>query len=56
MYHNFIGIDIAQKDFVVSIHRKKKTSTNLNNHTGFDELLNAYPLIKQYTLVVLETT
>ncbi|MGQ4003130.1 hypothetical protein QIW31_08900 [Francisellaceae bacterium CB299] len=56
MYHNFIGIDIAQKDFVVSIHRKKKTSTHLNNHTGFDELLNAYPLIKQYTLVVLETT
>lgn len=56
MYHNFVGIDISKNDFVVAIFGKKKTFKYLNNSKGFNDLLEKHPILKDNSLVVLETT
>ena len=56
MYHNFVGIDISKNDFVVAIHGSKKTFKYLNNCKGFNDLLEKHPILKDNSLVVLETT
>ncbi|WP_236939893.1 IS110 family transposase [Francisella uliginis] len=56
MYHNFVDIDISKNDFVVAIYGSKKTFKYLNNSKGFSDLLEKHPILKDNSLVVLETT
>ncbi|OIN84690.1 IS110 family transposase [Francisella sp. TX07-6608] len=56
MYHNFVGIDISKNDFVIAIYGSKKNFKYLNNSKGFNDLLDKHPILKDNSLVVLETT
>jgi transposase len=56
LYHNFVGIDISKKDFVVAVHSDNKVKTYDNNNTGWQNFAQEYGEILSHALVVLETT
>lgn len=56
IYHNFIGIDIGNLEFVMNIHGSKKTYTYANNNEGFEKLCSDHNSDLQNSLVVLEVT
>lgn len=56
LYHNFVGIDISKKDFVVATYGNNKVKTYDNNDTGWQNFAQEYSEILTQAFVVLETT
>lgn len=57
VYTSFIGIDIRQSNFVVSIRGHKDTQEYANDDDGIDEFLQvATNILTDSSLLVLETT
>lgn len=55
-YHNFIGIDIGKKEFVVGVHSKKGTRSFTNDHAGIDKFYQEFSSALENSLVILEAT
>lgn len=55
-YHNFIGIDIGKKEFVVGVHNKKGTHSFTNDHVGINKFYQAFSSSLEDSLVILEAT
>lgn len=56
LYQNFIGIDIAKSDFVISINESNRTESYANNRVGISKFYNANKAVLEDGLVILETT
>lgn len=55
-YHNYIGIDIGKKEFVVGVHTKKRTHNFTNDENGINKFYQEFASILDNSLVVLEAT
>jgi len=55
-YNTFIGIDIGKFDFVVNLHKTRKTQAYLNSTKGIQAFLEDHQEILPDSLCVLETT
>ncbi len=55
-YHNFIGIDISKKDFIICIYGNKNIEIYSNTQEGWQQFVAKYDNLIHQALIVMETT